>query len=214
MKNFLAVAAALAFATPLVAQTSIGARAGMTLSSFSTSEEDESVEISRLAGLHLGVTASFGGEGTGILLSAAYTQRGTTLTEDVVFGDDSSGEPLEATLNLAYIEVGAFGRVPIGAGPYLLAGPTLGLRVACSSSFSAEGTTVSADCGEGGPDDPFKTFDFGVSGGAGVSFDMGGLGVVVEALYGFGILNLNDVGGDESIKNRGFTIRAGVDFGR
>ena len=117
-------------------------------------------------------------------------------------------------IDLAYFDIGAFGRIPIGAGPYLLIGPTLGLRVACSTSFSAEGVDVTMDCGEGEiEDDPYKTFDFGVSGGAGMSFDLGGRDVVVEALYGFGILSIID-DSDESVKSRGFTIRAGVDFGR
>ena len=209
MKNYLAVLAALTVAAPLTAQTSFGVRAGMTLSTIAVSEEEEGVEVSYLTGIHLAVTASLGGEGPGLLLSAAYAQRGASLTSDIPGGLDF-GESIEALVDLAYIDVGAFGRIPIGTGPYLLVGPTLGLRIACSVSASDE----SVNCGEEGEDDPLKTFDFGVSGGAGMSFDVGGRDVVVEALYGFGILNLNDVGGDESIKNRGFTIRAGVDFGR
>ena len=81
------------------------------------------------------------------------------------------------------------------------------------NTLAAEGVNVTADCGEGLDGDPYRTFDFGVSGGAGMSFDVGGRGVVVEALYGFGILNIVDVG-DDNVRNRGFTIRAGVDFGR
>ena len=213
MKNYLAVLAALTVTAPLTAQTSFGARAGMTLSTITASEVEEGVEVSYLTGIHLAVTAALGGEGPGLLLSAAYAQRGASLTADIPGGLDF-GESIEASVDLAYIDVGVFGRIPIGTGPYLLVGPTLGLRIACSTSYSAEGVNVTADCGEGGEDDPYKTFDFGVSGGAGMSFDVGGRDVVVEALYGFGILNLNDVGGDESIRNRGFTIRAGVDFGR
>ena len=212
MKNYLAVLAALAVATPLAAQTSFGVRGGMTLSTLAPSEEDEELELSYLTGFHLGVTASLGSGGPGLLLSAAYAQRGTTLTVDIPGGLDS-GEGFEGMIDLAYFDIGAFGRIPIGAGPYLLIGPTLGLRVACSTSFSAEGVDVTMDCGEGLEDDPYKTFDFGVSGGAGVSFGAGGRDVVVEALYGFGILSIID-DSDESVKSRGFTIRAGVDFGR
>ncbi len=212
MKKYLAVLAALTIATPLAAQTSFGVRGGMTLSTLAASEEEEEFEVSYLTGFHLGVTASLGSGGPGLLLSAAYAQRGATLTADIPVGLDS-GESFEASVNLAYIDIGAFGKIPIGTAPYLLVGPTLGLRVACSTTFSAEGVNVTADCGEGLEDDPYKTFDFGVSGGAGVCFDVGGRDVVVEALYGFGILNLID-DSDESVRNRGFTIRAGVDFGR
>ena len=209
MKNYLAVLAALTVATPLTAQTSFGARAGMTLSTITASEVEEGFEVSYtyVTGIHLAVTASLGGEGPGLLLSAAYAQRGGSLTTDIQGGLES-GESIEATLDLAYIDIGAFGRIPIGTGPYLLVGPTLGLRIACSATVSAGGPTVTADCGEGGEDDPYKTFDFGVSGGAGMSFDLGGRGVVVEALYGLGILNVVDAD-DETARNRGFTIRAG-----
>jgi len=195
MKNYLAVLAALAIATPITAQTSFGVRGGMTLSTLAVSEEDEEIEVAYLTGFHLGVTASLGSGGPGLLLSAAYAQRGTTLSVDISGGLDS-GESLGVSVDLAYIDVGAFGRIPIGTGPYLLVGPTLGLRVACSTTFSADGVNETADCGEGLEDNPYKTFDFGVSGGAGMSFGVGGRDVVVEALYGFGILNIVDVGDD------------------
>lgn len=211
MKIHLAVLAALAVATPLTAQTSFGVRGGMTLSTLAASEEDEDFELSYVTGFHLGITASLGSGGSGLFLSAAYAQRGSTLTVDIPGGLDS-GESLEATIDLAYVDIGAFGRIPIGGGPYLLVGPTLGLRIACSTSFSGQGVSVTNDCGEGLEDDPYKTFDFGVTGGAGISFGVGGRNMVVEALYGFGILNLID-DDDESVNNRGLTIRAGVDFG-
>ena len=209
MKNYLAVLAALAVATPLTAQTTFGVRGGITLSTLAAAEE-EYVEVSYVTGIHLGVTASLGSGGPGLLLFAGYAQRGTTLTADIPVGLDSGGN-FDASVDLAYVDVGAFGRIPIGAGPYLLVGPTLGLRVGCSTTASAEGVNVTADCGDI-EDNPYKTFDFGVSGGAGVSFGVGGRDMVVEALYGFGILNIVDAG-DDTVRNRGFTIRAGVDFG-
>lgn len=211
MKNYLAVLAALALATPLTAQTSFGVRGGMTLSTLSASEEGDEIELSHVTGFHLGVTASVGSGGSGLFLSAAFAQRGSTLTTDITGGLDF-GESLEATIDLAYVDIGAFGRIPIGTGPYLLVGPTLGLRIACSTTFSAGETNATVDCGEGLEDDPYKTFDLGVTGGAGISFGVGGRDVVVEALYGFGILNLVD-DDDESVNSRGLTIRAGMDFG-
>ena len=211
MKKYLAVLAALAVATPLAAQTSFGVRGGMTLSTLAASEEDEEIEVSYLAGFHLGVTASLWSGGPGLLVYAAYAQRGTALTADIPVGLDS-GEGFDASVDLAYVDVSAFGRIPIGTGPYLLVGPTLGLRVACSTTVSAESVNVTGDCGDI-EDNPYKPLEFGVSGGAGVSFDVGGRDVVVEALYGFSILSIVDVG-DDTVRNRGFTFQAGVDFGR
>ena len=140
MRTCLAILAALAVATPVTAQTSFGVRGGMTLSTLSASEEDEEFTVSYLTGLHLGATASLGSGGPGLLLSAAYSQRGASLTADIPVGLDS-GESLEATVDLAYIDVAAFGRIPIGTGPYLLAGPTLGLRIACSTRLPPREST-------------------------------------------------------------------------
>jgi len=128
-------------------------------------------------------------------------------------GGLDSGESLDATIDLSYVDIGALGKIAVGTGPYLLVGPTLGLRIACSTSFSAEGVNATVDCGEGLEDDPYKTFDFGVTGGAGISFGVVGRDMVVEALYGFGVLNLID-DDNESVNNRGLTIRVGMDFGR
>ena len=125
-------------------------------------------------------------------------------------GDDFD---IEGSIDLAYVDVGAFGRIPVGAGPYLLVGPTLSLRVECSTMFTVLGSSETRECRDLEDGDPYKTYDFGVSGGAGMSFDVGGANLVVEALYGYGILNLFDDDDDDWIRNRGFTIRAGLDFG-
>lgn len=214
MRTCLAALAAIAVAAPLAAQTSFGVRGGMTLSTLVASEEEEWFEVSYLTGFHAGVTASLGSSGAGLLLSAAYAQRGSAITVGLPGPDPGGSNERSIDVDLAYIDLGAFGRIPLGAGPYLLVGPTLGLRIACSITVSGpQGTHVTTGCGEGPDEDPYKTFDVGVSGGAGASFGVGGLGVVVEALYGFGVLNLVD-GDDESVRSRGFTIRAGLDFGR
>lgn len=215
------ILAALAVATPLTAQMSFGVRGGMTLSTLAVSEDDDEyfeVKYQHKSGLHVGATAAMGSGGPGALLSAAYSQRGTALALDPVSGLDPGDDfDFEGSIDLAYVDIGAFGRIPIGAGPYLLVGPTLSLRVACSFTTSFQGTTETEECRddeEDSEDDPVRTNDFGVSGGVGMSFDLGGRNLVVEALYGYGILNLTDDDDDDDwARNRGFTIRAGLDFG-
>lgn len=202
MKCRLAVLAALACATPLTAQTTIGGRAGMTLSQIATA--DEEIEPSAIAGIHVGVTASRMRGGIGLALSASYTERGTGFTADEL------PEDFDFNFRLAYLEVATLGKVALGTGPYLLAGPTLGLRVSCSASVSAMGRSQRIGCGENA-DDPFRIYDFGVTGGAGMSFDVVDFHMVVEALYGFGILNISDVA-DDSARNRGLVIRVGADW--
>ncbi len=207
MKFPLAVTStALALATPLTAQTSIGTRAGMTLSNFSVSDETiGGIEQSSLAGTQFGVTATFMGERAGLLLSATHTRRGAGF----------EFERAEFAYNLDYLEIGALGRVPFGAGPYLLAGPTLGLNAWCAVSASdPEGRSEEFRCRAQDDDDLFKSYDFGVTGGAGVSLGIGGFDLVAEALYSFGIPNILAEDSDSFLKNRGFAFRLGMDVAR
>ena len=204
MKHPLAAAsAALALTTPLTAQTSVGIRAGMTLSSFATS--DEQIEQSSITGTQFGVTATFMGERAGLLLSTTYTQRGAGF---------ESGRA-DFAYKLDYLEIGALGKVPFAAGLHLLAGPTLGLRAGCSVSASdPSGRTEKLRCPPFSDEDLFKSYDFGVSGGAGVSFDAGGFDLVAEAVYTLGIPNILTEVPDFFFKNRGFAFRAGMDVHR
>lgn len=190
---------------PLSAQLAIGGRAGMTLSSISPGEAP--VDVSQVAGIHAGITADFRKGGVGLVLSGAYSERGTGFAPEGLPGDLD----VNVTYRLSYIDFGAFGKVPLGRGPYLLAGPTAGLRLSCTASASAGGRTQNTQCRDL-PGDPFKNFDFGVSGGAGMAFDAIDFDMVVEVFYNHGILDISDVDGD-SARNRGFVMRIGVDLG-
>ena len=224
--------AVLAVVTPLSAQASFGVRGGMTLSTFAVSDnayDDDVFDYLELnwaykSGIHLGVTTAIGGDGPGLLLSAAYSQRGAVLGSEPVSGLDPGYDfKVEASYDLAYVDIGAFGRIPIGAGPYLLVGPTLSLRIACSATVtetlqgdSESETHQCRDAEDDAEDDPFKTNDFGISAGGGMSLDVGGRNLVVEALYSVGIQNIlsdEEASDDEWFRNRGFTIRMGLDFG-
>ena len=197
-----AILAALLCAAPLTAQTTIGGRAGMTLSRFAT--DDEEIQPSSIAGIHFAVSASRMRGAVGLALSVGYTERGTGFTADEL------PEDVNFNFRLGYLETAAFGKMALGTGPYLLAGPNVRLRVSCSGAVSARGQSQSTRCGAEG-DDPFKIFDFGVAGGAGMSFDVTDFHMVVEALYGFGVVNISDVAND-SARNRGLIIRVGADW--
>ena len=198
-----AVLAALVCASPLAAQSSFGARAGMTLSNFAQSEDQ--VEVSAIAGIHAGVTVSFTAGGVGVALAAAYSERGTGFTAEDVPDD------VDLRVRLGYLEVEALGKVPLGVGPYLLAGPVLAYRTSCSTSLASQGSSVSSKCGSQG-DDPFKNYDLGLSGGIGMAFDVTDFHMVVEGLYGFGMLNVAD--SDNAVRNRSLTLRVGVEWYR
>lgn len=202
MKRLLPVLIALLCASPLAAQVSFGGRAGMTLSTLST--PDEGVAVAPIAGMHAGITASFMRGRAGLVVSAAYSERGTG------FDQEQPRDDVDFRYRLAYVELGAFGKLPLAGGAYLLAGPTAGLRVSCSVSVSTGGVSQSVNCRDDDAD-PFKGYDFGASGGAGIAFDAIDFDMVVEVLYGVGLLNISDVA-DDSARNRGFMVRVGVDL--
>lgn len=206
MTRRLAFLATLVCTAPLAAdvaaQTTIGGRAGMTLSQFATDEEG--IDPSSIAGIHFGVSYSRMRGGIGFALSAGYTERGTGFTaaelpEDVNFN-----------FRLGYLEAAVLGKAELGTGPYLLAGPTAGFRTSCSRSVSAQGQSQSAGCAVD-DEELFKALDFGVAGGAGMSFDVTDFHMVVEALYGFGLADISDAG-DDTARNRGLMIRVGADW--
>ena len=202
MKRLLPVLATLFFATPLAAQMSFGGRAGMTLSRFSTA--DDEVEVSSIAGMHASAAVTLMRGPAGLLLSGGYSERGTG------FAAEGLGD-LDFRFRLAYVEVAALGKVPAAGGAYLLAGPTAGLRVSCTATVAGGLGSQSVDCDEAG-DDPFRVYDFGVAGGAGFAFDAIDFHMVVEVLYGFGFVNISDVDNDTA-RNRGLTLRVGLDLG-
>lgn len=202
MKRLLPILAALLCAPPLAAQMSFGGRAGMTLTRFSTA--DEEVEVSSIAGMHASASVTFVRGPAGLVLSGGYSERGTGFAADVL-GD------LDFRYRLAYVEAAALGKLPVGAGAYLLAGPTAGLRVSCTATVEGAVGSQSVDCADAG-EDPFQKYDFGVAGGAGIAFDAIDFDMVVEVLYGYGLVNISDVG-DDTARNRGLTLRVGLDLG-
>ncbi len=174
----------------------------MTLSRVATDEEG--IQPSSIAGIHFAVSASRMRGAIGLALSVGYTERGTGFTADEL------PEELNFNFRLGYIETAALGKVALGAGPYLLAGPNIRLRASCSRAVSARGQSQSTRCGAE-EDDPFNMFDFGVAAGAGMSFDVTDFHMVVEALYGYGLVNISD-DANSSARNRGLILRVGADW--
>jgi len=112
-------------------------------------------------------------------------------------------------LKLGYAELPILVRLDLTDGPaaipYIVAGPTLGVRVACSASARVGGATLERDC----DDERVKRVDVGVAVGGGVRVDMGGLDLLLDARYSLG---LSEVFEGSSSKNRGFLLAAGLGF--
>jgi len=71
----------------------------------------------------------------------------------------------------------------------LLAGPYFGYQHMCDISATAEGRTISAECGD---EVEFRDTDFGVVGGIGLRMPLAGIGTFVEATYALRVSEIDD----------------------
>ena len=185
-----------------MAQTRLTVAGGLNLASVTAEAEGLSVtpeSVTRLAiGASVGIPMS---ERWGLHLGAGYSQKG--------FGLDAFGASV--TTEIDYLEVTALAGMPFSvserASVHLLAGPALAFKVSCQVSATFLGEELDEDCGDDGP----KAMDLGLVGGARLEFGVSDkMGVSVGALYNFGLLNMDDSGSDETLKNRVMSLQAGI----
>lgn len=71
--------------------------------------------------------------------------------------------------------------------------------------------TVTVDCSDFGA--PVKSIDIGAMGGAGLSIATGeSLAVTLDVLYDLGLSTIDDSSNPDDVKNRAWSIVAGVSF--
>jgi hypothetical protein len=194
----VALAAALLPAVPAAAQTSVGIKGGVTLSSLSTTPD---------AGDTLSDLTGFAG-GAFVVLDAGAPL--TAMFETMVSrrGADVVGEILGfgtlGKLKFTYLDISAFVRGNAGSDRnhfYVFAGPTFGIQL--KAEFTSFG--FSQDIG-------FATEDWDVAATAGAGLEVGAL--LLEGRYSHGLRNILvgiDFFGFEA-KHRTFTVLAGVRF--
>ncbi len=92
-------------------------------------------------------------------------------------------------------------------------GPALGFNTSCNISRLAAGVTVELEC-----DDPLlgvdeKSFELGAMVGAGLDIALTeSVSLVLDVFYNFGFTKIDDSGVDDDVKNRAFSILAGLSF--
>jgi hypothetical protein len=135
---------------------------------------------------------------------AVYSGKGATADIDV------NGTIVNGALKLAYLEVPVLLGVNLSrgeaSGVRIFAGPAVGFKVSCTISATVSGVSSSQDCGSG----VVKSTDFGVTGGAGFSLHLNRFNLNLAGRYTLGLAKVDESGGD--IKNRGFSIGAGLSF--
>ena len=155
------------------------------------------------AGIRVGASAVLPlAAGMHLQLGAGYAAKGATEQE---FGVDIE-------LGLGYLELPLLLRFEPSVGgaisPHLMVGPALALRVSCNAAGTAEGVEISIDCDD--DFDDLKSMDFGALAGAGIDIAASGsLSVSVDVLYGLGLSSISE---SDDVKNRAFSIMAGVAF--
>ncbi|HYW30725.1 MAG TPA: porin family protein [Gemmatimonas sp.] len=155
-----------------------------------------------------------------------FIQKGATTSITV---DVDEQVPLAADLEvrLAYVEVPLLLRLDLGSGarfrPFLVAGPSLGLRVGCELSVAVDGLgAFGSGCdGQGGfgapeegtvMEDPIKKFDAGGIIGGGITGLLQGRNVSAQVRYSRGFTSLLRESGGVTTMNTGLSILFGVGF--
>lgn len=147
----------------------------------------------------------------GIRLEALYYMKGAT-------GDSAD---IDVTVKLDYVELPLLlmAHVPFSETGRLslFAGPTFSFNTNAEAEASFAGFTGSVDIG-----DAIKSFDFGLTFGAGMSFDVGSVILGFDGRYGFGLDTVIDadfvsdegftLDEDDDVKNQGFAFMAQLGF--
>jgi len=185
---------------PLNAQRVLAVEAGLSVAKLGGSDAGSNTPrtgLSAGASLTLPVT-----EILGIQVGAAYVQKGAT--------DNSTG--VNAELAIDYFEVPVLLRVGIPSASkvsaHILVGPAVSFLTQCNAKGSSGGVNVSIPCAQLPLDT--KNVDFGAMGGVGLGFEAAPkFRITVDALYNLGLTSFDNTG-TADVKNRAFTLRAGL----
>ena len=192
-----------ALAFPLQAQTVLGVHLGVNIAELGG--DDISGGDSR-TGLNIAGSVTFPlGESLALHTGAGYSQKGLT----------ESDEGFDVAIKLDYIEIPVLLRFAFpteGAlGVHIMGGAAIGIEASCKLEASSGSSSASVDCDDPEVDLATKTFDMGLMGGFGASLGLTDrLDLVVDLLYNLGLTSIEDSGAGADVKNRAFTLRAGV----
>ena len=198
----IVVAVVLAQATAAAAQSrpvAVGVKGGVNFAELKFEAEGESEDSDARKGFVGGLFIVWPSESRFALQTEAlFSKKGAQVSE----GDDSG------TIKFNYFEVPVLARISTArsgrASVHVFAGPSFGFRLSAKTKATFDGQEMSEDI-----DDEVEKFDLGLVAGAGL--DIGRF--VIDGRYTWGTSNLNkDDTDDVTIKNRVFTLMAGIRF--
>lgn len=203
MKKYVVLlfAAIWSLAAPLSAQTVLGFHAGVNIANFGG---DDVENTDSRTGLNIGASVRFSlAENLGLSLGGGYSQMGTELSEQGVTGK----------IKLDYLEFPVLLRFAFPSssnlGLHLYGGAVVGIEAKCEIEGSEGSVSVTADCDEADLDT--KSTQFGLMGGAGVDIGISdSMDLFLDVLYNLGLTTVDGSAEEADVKNRAFTIRAGL----
>ncbi|WP_419936933.1 porin family protein [Candidatus Palauibacter sp.] len=213
MRRIVAALLPLLIAAPLMGQTSLGIRGGLSRATVSSDLEGEAIQDARqgvVAGLDIAFPLASAVE---LRIGGAYSQKGTSYSADLAsegFDDIGGSGSIEAD----YVQLSALARIGTprdgGMSFGLLLGPWAASLLSCDASLSVNlgelgSVNESASC-----DDATKSTDFGIAAGAGVEMAIsGGLRLGVDVIYSLGLTNVDETS-TEDTKTRHVALQAGL----
>jgi len=241
MKNLTQILFFSFFALSLSAQMSIGIKAGASLNKYSFSDViNDSYDATSQAGYTVGAALDipFGGR-MGVETGAYWTRKGSGMeSETAEFQLNTNQGSIdvysEAKEKLNYLTIPVHLKMHFrgkSIGSYVLAGPEFNFALSGSYStnytdskglllkevedvLNANGVESNGDIEFGsGRNDTYKSFDFGISLGGGLFYELEVGKITLDARYYFGMSNmLNTEDDDFKIKNRNLIVQVGYAF--
>ena len=205
-------------ALPASAEHRLGLVGGVNFADLDTNGDPNATALARPA---IGAVADIGlGEHLALRLEPTYLRKGGELEPGANPLSNPGGKLLSSFLELPVLLKLSVGE---GLAPYLLVGPTIGLRLGADLEMDVAGLTFSADM-----KDVTEAVELSVAFGAGVSFPVGPSSVFLECRYSVGLSNRIKGGrvtaegpipvyldfdkAENEYKNKGLQILAGVTF--
>ncbi|MBC8089303.1 MAG: PorT family protein [Phycisphaerae bacterium] len=202
--------ALMSAALPLHAQR-FGIMAGATFSNLRSSED---LDLERRNGTIFGATLQLP-LGAKIALQPELL----FLNKGAKFRDPIGNQGNNQSVRLDYLEIPVLLRYDFSReviGPHIYAGPSIGFNLNCQVQFGGNGAEAGATTDCGNDDFKPKTLDYGLTVGAGVDLNLGGLALTTGVRYGLGLADIRNDDSDEfqsRVNNGTVAIYLGVLFG-
>lgn len=207
---FVGAVALMSATLPLHAQR-IGIMAGATFSNLRTSED---LDLESRTGTIFGASLQLPLTSKVTLQpEALFLNKGAKFRSTVGTGNRNSN------IKLDYFEVPVLLRYDFSRevlGPHIYAGPSIGWNLKCSITVGGNSSEagVRSDCGDA--ELRPKKLDYGVTVGAGLDFNLGGLAATGGVRYGLGLADIRNDNSDEfqsRVNNGTVAIYVGLLFG-